>query len=56
MNKKFYEELIAYIPFILHGPHRKPKKIKGWGTHRHTNAKVMSYVHPQQKLWKTIHR
>jgi hypothetical protein len=34
-NRKFWEELIAYFPLILHGPHRK---LKIRGIHRHTDG------------------
>jgi hypothetical protein len=29
LRKKFLEKLMAYLPFVLHGPHRKRKKLKG---------------------------
>jgi hypothetical protein len=32
INKKFWEELIAYFPVIQHGPHRKPNNFLGGGT------------------------
>jgi hypothetical protein len=28
-NNNFWKELIAYFPFIRHGPHRKPKILGG---------------------------
>jgi hypothetical protein len=33
-SNMFLEEVMAYFPFIRHGPHRKPKKLRGG--HRET--------------------
>jgi predicted RNA-binding Zn-ribbon protein involved in translation (DUF1610 family) len=40
-DKKFWEELIAYVPLIRQGPHRKRKNY-GEVIYRHTDSKVIS--------------
>jgi hypothetical protein len=37
LNKKFWEEIIVYFPWIRNEPHRKPNKGKGV----HTGGKLM---------------
>jgi hypothetical protein len=38
INKKFWEELIAYFPLIGHGLHKKEEK---WGKGTQTHRKVI---------------